>query len=107
MQVLTSVFVRHCTELLDGVTSYCHFNVSLFAVFSLENCTDPQIQASLEKVESLSKGCELPVYCMCRRGIDSRSAVALLLKVGFSNVKDVRGGLTEWAKVVDVEFPTY
>lgn len=64
-------------------------------------------QTSLGKVESFNKGQTKPMYCVCRRGIDSRSAVALLTKAGFQTVKDIKGGLTKWSKVVDPEFPTY
>ena len=49
----------------------------------------------------------MPVYCMCRRGIDSRAAVATLTKNGFSAVKDISGGLNEWTRAVDPEFPMY
>lgn len=58
-------------------------------------------------METLSRGRSLPVYCMCRRGVDSRAAVATLTKKGFSTVKDVSGGLTEWTRVVNPEFPMY
>lgn len=61
----------------------------------------------MDKVKNLSEGRSLPVYCMCRRGVDSRAAVALLNKKGFPGAKDVEGGLTEWAKAVDQTFPMY
>lgn len=61
----------------------------------------------MEKVETLSGGRSLPVYCVCRRGIDSKTAVGVLRRKGFAAVKDVRGGLTEWARAVDPEFPMY
>lgn len=64
-------------------------------------------QASIEKVENLSMARSLPVYCVCRRGIDSRSAVSILQKKGFHNAKDVSGGLTQWTKTVNPKFPMY
>lgn len=61
----------------------------------------------MDEVEALSEGRSVPVYCICRRGVDSRAAVEILAKEGFSGVIDVSGGLTEWAKTVDREFPMY
>jgi adenylyltransferase/sulfurtransferase len=50
---------------------------------------------------------DFPVYVMCRRGIASVSATKLLLQEGFGNVKNVDGGVTEWRKEVDYDFPSY
>lgn len=62
----------------------------------------------MAKVETLSEGRSLPVYCVCRRGVDSRAAVEILgEKYGFPTVVDVSGGLTEWARAVDPKFPMY
>lgn len=61
----------------------------------------------MDQVETLSRSRSLPVYCMCRRGIDSRAAVATLTKNGFSAVKDVSGGLNEWTRAIDPGFPMY
>lgn len=48
-----------------------------------------------------------PVYVMCRRGILSAAATKLLLEHGFTNVRNVRGGLTAWHYDVDQSFPLY
>eukprot|EP00667_Euglena_gracilis_P010727 EG_transcript_10931 len=48
-----------------------------------------------------------PVYVLCRRGVASRRAVALLLREGWAEVYSVEGGLTKWASSVDVQFPMY
>lgn len=61
----------------------------------------------MEEVEALTQGRSLPVYCICRRGVDSRAAVEMLASKGFRSVTDVSGGLTEWARTVDREFPMY
>jgi adenylyltransferase and sulfurtransferase len=61
----------------------------------------------LQRIRTLSLDGVLPVYCMCRRGVDSRRAVALLLSKGFSNVFDIQGGLVEWQASVEPEFPLY
>jgi adenylyltransferase/sulfurtransferase len=51
---------------------------------------------------------EYPIYVMCRRGIASVTATKLLLnEAGFKNVRNIDGGITEWRKSVDTNFPTY
>eukprot|EP00904_Undaria_pinnatifida_P002240 jgi/Undpi1/12016/HiC_scaffold_4.g01715.m1 len=81
-----------------------------FAVCALDGAVNiplPELEASIHQVETLSRARSLPVYCMCRRGIDSRAAVAALTKNGFTTVKDVSGGLNEWTRAVDPDFPMY
>eukprot|EP00903_Cladosiphon_okamuranus_P012366 g11591.t1 len=81
-----------------------------FAVCALDKAINiplSRLEASMEEVEALSEGRSLPVYCICRRGVDSRAAVEILAKKGFPRATDVSGGLTEWARTVDREFPMY
>jgi len=48
------------------------------------------------------------VYVLCRLGNDSQLAVKFLQeKHGFTNTKDIVGGLEEWSKVIDPDFPMY
>jgi adenylyltransferase and sulfurtransferase len=61
----------------------------------------------LQSLRTLSSDGLVPIYCMCRRGIDSRRAVALLLSEGFSNVFNIQGGLLEWRASVEPDFPLY
>ena len=48
-----------------------------------------------------------PIYFICRRGIASVSATNLLLENGFRDVWNIDGGLTEWKKKIDENFPFY
>lgn len=73
-----------------------------------------QLESQLEMVGELSKG-ELPVYCLCRRGIASAEATRIIQKLtegvnvtnGVHSVYNIAGGLNSWAKTVDSEFPQY
>ena len=48
-----------------------------------------------------------PIYCTCRRGVDSILATQLLVELGFNRVYNVEGGLTAWNSTVDKTFPIY
>jgi adenylyltransferase/sulfurtransferase len=53
----------------------------------------------------LDKDAEMIVYC--RSGVRSRNAVEFLKQAGFKNLRNVRGGILEWAHSVDTSMPTY
>mmetsp|Transcript_5180 Transcript_5180/g.10891 ORF Transcript_5180/g.10891 Transcript_5180/m.10891 type:complete len:611 (-) Transcript_5180:2148-3980(-) len=72
-----------------------------------------ELVSKLEQVEKLSNG-ELPVYCLCRRGIASAEAVKILQKAkddesakGIHSVYNISGGLNSWVANVDSSFPSY
>ncbi|KAF0980311.1 hypothetical protein FDP41_013525 [Naegleria fowleri] len=50
---------------------------------------------------------DYPIFVICRRGISSVSATKTLLDVGFTNVKNIDGGVNSWRKNVDQGFPLY
>ena len=49
----------------------------------------------------------LPVFVICRRGVDSQTAVEQLLEEGVPNVYHITGGLASWSESVDRTFPIY
>jgi len=71
----------------------------------------------LSSAVNSSEGAPLPVYVICRRGVDSVKATQLLLhegaallrcdKEGAVAVFNVEGGLTAWHTQVDETFPKY
>ena len=70
------------------------------------------LKSKLDAVEQLSNG-ELPIYCLCRRGIASVEATKILHqskeegKDKIHSVYNIDGGLNEWVRSVDNEFPWY
>ncbi len=57
------------------------------------------------RLSELNKEQEIVVYC--HHGIRSAHAVGLLRRAGFTNVKNLSGGIDEWARVVDGGVPRY
>ena len=57
------------------------------------------------RVHELDPARELVVHC--KSGARSAKAVAFLRDAGFLRIKNVRGGITEWATKVDPSLPTY
>lgn len=47
------------------------------------------------------------VICLCRSGGRSAKACKLLEKEGFENVKNLKGGINQWAKDIDTSLPVY
>jgi adenylyltransferase/sulfurtransferase len=74
----------------------------------------------LEELESqldtmiggLSHG-QLPIYCLCRRGIASATATRIIQKsindgnAAIHSVYNITGGLQSWVETVDSDFPEY
>ena len=47
------------------------------------------------------------IVCMCRSGSRSAEACKLLEEEGFENVKNLKGGINQWAKDIDSSLPVY
>ncbi|MCC6696861.1 MAG: molybdopterin-synthase adenylyltransferase MoeB [Candidatus Hydrogenedentes bacterium] len=58
-----------------------------------------------ERMRELDPAREWVVHC--RSGARSAKAVELLRQAGFVNVKNVRGGISEWASKIDPSMPKY
>jgi len=58
-----------------------------------------------ERVDELTRASHLVLYC--RSGQRSADATRLLLELGFSHVRNLRGGINAWAQRVDPSLPQY
>jgi adenylyltransferase/sulfurtransferase len=75
--------------------SFCHLESSiLIPLDELEN-----------HLGNLNRDSEIVVYCHV--GIRSTSAAALLRQAGFTNVRNLHGGIDAWARQVDNKMPRY
>lgn len=63
-----------------------------------------QLKNRLEEIED-AKNREVVV--MCRSGGRSAQATRFLEREGFEDVKNLKGGINEWARSIDEDMPTY
>lgn len=47
------------------------------------------------------------IICFCRSGSRSANACKFLEQQGFTNVKNLKGGINQWAKDIDPGLPVY
>lgn len=59
------------------------------------------------RVDELQEHENKEIICMCRSGSRSAQACQILEREGFSNVKNLKGGINEWAREVDTSLPVY
>jgi adenylyltransferase/sulfurtransferase len=64
------------------------------------------LENKLDEIRTLAQN-DLPIYCICRRGIASAEAVSILSRKIVNPVYNIKGGLNAWVKEVDPHFPTY
>lgn len=60
-----------------------------------------------DRLNEIEEQKESEVVCLCRSGSRSAQACKLLEKEGFSNVKNLKGGINQWAKDIDTSLPVY
>ena len=60
------------------------------------------LPGSLEKLDPQAE-----IIAYCHHGMRSADATAFLLQQGFSNVKNLIGGIDAWSLQVDVSVPRY
>jgi adenylyltransferase/sulfurtransferase len=49
----------------------------------------------------------IPMIVHCKSGVRSAKAIALLQSVGFTGLKNLKGGILDWIKDVDPSLPAY
>ncbi len=63
-----------------------------------------ELQSRLDEIESQKDN---EIVCLCRSGGRSSEACKLLEEKGFANVKNLKGGINEWAREIDDSLPVY
>lgn len=57
------------------------------------------------RVDEISK--DKPVVIYCRSGARSAEACRTLMSAGFTDVRNLKGGILAWAEEIDPSLPTY
>ena len=76
-----------------------------YSLCRLESSTLIPVEELDTRLGELKRDSEIVVYCHV--GIRSASAVRLLRQAGFANVRNLQGGIDEWARQVDNKMPRY
>jgi adenylyltransferase/sulfurtransferase len=76
-----------------------------YSLCHLESSTLIPVEELPIRLGELNKDSEIVVYCHV--GIRSTGAVRLLKQAGFANVRNLQGGIDEWARQIDNNMPRY
>jgi len=60
-----------------------------------------------QRVDELEEYKDREVVCLCRSGSRSARACSFLENRGFSKVKNLKGGINQWARDIDPSLPVY
>ena len=71
----------------------------------LENAVHIPIEEIELRTEELNPGAEIVVYC--HQGVRSAAVAEYLRSLGFTDVKNLAGGLDSWARTVDPSMLRY
>lgn len=61
----------------------------------------------MERLSEIEPEKNNPVIIYCRSGARSAKACRMLHSEGFSNVKNLRGGILKWSDDIDPDLPKY
>jgi len=76
-----------------------------YSLCHLESSTLIPVEELDTRLGELKRDSEIVVYCHV--GIRSATAVRLIRQAGFSNVRNLQGGIDEWARQIDNKMPRY
>ena len=76
-----------------------------FDVCKIENSVSIPMAQIPSELESLDSNRDTEV--ICHHGIRSRRVGRYLEQAGFNNIINFSGGVSQWAKTVDNQMPTY
>jgi adenylyltransferase/sulfurtransferase len=76
-----------------------------YSLCHLESSTLIPVEELSTRLGELNRDSAIVVYCHV--GIRSTGAVRLLKQAGFANVRNLQGGIDEWARQIDNNMPRY
>lgn len=76
-----------------------------YYISDLDGTTRIPLEELKNRLNELEKEDEIVV--LCRSGNSAGDAVKLLIENDFKNVRNLKGGINEWAKEIDPTLPEY
>lgn len=76
-----------------------------YSMAKIEGSTLIPLGTLPQSLDNLDRNAEIVAYC--HHGMRSADAVGFLLQQGFSNVKNLVGGIDAWSTQVDASVPRY
>ncbi len=102
-QVKQMLDAKHAFKLID-VREPSEYQICKIAGATLIPLGD--IEANdVKKLNGLRPDEEIVLHC--KAGVRSMNALKALQKMGFSNLKSMRGGINEWSEKIDASVPLY
>jgi len=74
-------------------------------ISALPNAVNIPLGTLAARLSELDSAQEMVVFC--KSGSRSARALELLVSAGFKKVKNLRGGINDWAREVDTSLPIY
>lgn len=72
-----------------------------------DNATLIPVDQLADRFNEIEANKDTEIICMCRSGGRSAKACELLEEEGYENVKNLKGGINQWAKDIDTSLPVY
>ena len=72
-----------------------------------ENSTLIPVDQLKKRLNEIEADKDEEIVCLCRSGGRSAKACKLLEQEGFTNVKNLKGGINQWARDIDNSLPVY
>jgi len=102
--------VQELKEKLDAKANFLLLDVRTEAeleIVALPQAKHIPLHELEQRLDDIDAWREKEVICMCHHGGRSAMAQHLLLKKGFTDVKNLPGGIHAYALEIDPDLPTY
>ncbi len=106
---MNEITVQELKEKMDNGDSFFLLDVREPFEYNISNINGEllPIDQLPDRIEELEDKKNIEIVVMCRSGNRSAKACELLSGHGFSDVKNLKGGINAWAKEIDNSLPVY
>ncbi len=106
---MDEITVQELKEMQDKKKSYFLLDVREDFEFHISNINGTLIPLDLlpDKLDEIEDKKDEEVIVMCRSGVRSAKAQKFLLDNGFKKVRNLKGGINQWAREIDNSLPVY